>query len=85
MEESIDWERSHNCKLCKENCRLSGEVGRLQFQINDMRVSRPAAGVDNYSSDHNLSLFPSSDDDGSNWNLTGMPPSMMASSSWIFS
>jgi len=47
MEESIDWERSRNCKLCEENCHLSGEVGRLQFQINNMRASRPAAGVDN--------------------------------------
>ncbi len=26
MEESIDWERSHNCMLREENCRLSGEV-----------------------------------------------------------
>jgi len=66
MEESIDWERSHNCKLCEENCRLSGEVGRLQFQINYMWASRPAAGVDNYLSDDNLSLFTSSDNDGSN-------------------
>ena len=66
MEESIDWERSRKCKLCEENCHLSGEVGRLQFQINNMRASRPAAGVDNYLSDDNLSLFPSSDDDGSN-------------------
>ena len=66
MEESFDWERSRNCKLREENCHLSGEVGRLQFQINDMRASRPAAGVDNYLSDDNLSLFPSSDDDGSN-------------------
>jgi hypothetical protein len=66
MEESIDWERSRNCKLREENCHLSGEVGRLQFQINNMRASRPAAGVDNYLSDDNLSLFPSSDDDGSN-------------------
>ncbi len=41
MEESIDWERSRNCKLRKENCRLSGEVGRLQFQINNMRASHP--------------------------------------------
>jgi len=41
MEESIDWERSHNCKLREENCRLSGEVGRLQFQINDMWASHP--------------------------------------------
>jgi hypothetical protein len=32
MEESIDWERSCNCKLCEENCHLSGEVGRLQIQ-----------------------------------------------------
>jgi hypothetical protein len=78
MEESIDWERSCNCKLREENCRLSGEVGRLQFQINDMRASRPGmeskmeyplsmismscaacvgetAGVDNYSSNDNLS------------------------------
>jgi len=44
MVESIDWERSRNCKLRKENCHLPGEVGRLQFQINDMLVSRPAAG-----------------------------------------
>jgi hypothetical protein len=66
MEESIDWERSRNCKLCEENCCLSGEVGRLQFQINDMRASRPAVGVDTYLSDDNLSLFPSSDDNGSN-------------------
>ena len=80
MEESIDWERSRNCMLHEENCRLSGEVGRLQFQINDMQASRPGieskmeyppstestscaacvgetAGVDNYSSDDNLSLF----------------------------
>jgi len=41
MEEPIDWERSRNCKLCEENCHLSGEVGRLQFQINDMRASHP--------------------------------------------
>ena len=66
MEESIDWERSRNCKRRKENSHLSGEVGRLQFQINNMRASRPAAGVDNFLSDDNLSLFPSSDDDGSN-------------------
>ena len=80
MEESIDWERSRNCKLREENCRLSGEVGRLQFQINDMRACRPGmeskmeyplsmesmscaacvgetAGVDNYSSNDNLSFF----------------------------
>jgi hypothetical protein len=88
MEESIDWERSRNCKLRKENCRLSGEVGRLQFQINHMRASRPrmeskmeyplsmesmfcaacgeTVGVNSYSSDDNLSLFSSSDDNGSN-------------------
>ena len=66
MEKSINWERSHNCKLRKENCHLSVEVGRLQFQINDMRARRPAAGVDHSLSDDNLSLFPSSDDDGSN-------------------
>ena len=65
MEESIDWERSRNRKFRKENYRLSGEVFRLQFQINDMRASRPAAGVVNYLSDDNFSLFPSSDDDGS--------------------
>ena len=59
MEESIDWERSHSCKLHKENCSLSGEVGRLQFQINNMRV-------DNYLSDDNFSFFPSSDNNGSN-------------------
>ncbi len=41
MEESIDWERSRNCMLRKENCSLSGVVGRLQFQINDMRASHP--------------------------------------------
>ena len=87
MEESIDWERSRNFMLCEENCRLSGEVGRLQFQINDMRAIHPGmeskmeyplstesmscaacvgetAGVDNYSSDDNLSLFSSSDDMG---------------------
>ncbi len=41
-------ETSRNCKLRFENCRLdgenrplSGEVGRLQFQINNMRASRP--------------------------------------------
>jgi hypothetical protein len=89
-------ETSRNCKLCFENCRLdgenrclSGEVGRLQFQINDMRASHPGmeskmeyplstesiscaacvgetAGVDNYETDDNKSLFSSSDDDGSN-------------------
>ena len=48
MEESIDWERSRNRKFREENYRLSGEVFRLQFQINDMRASRPAAGVVNY-------------------------------------
>ena len=85
MEESIDWERSHNFMLCEENCRLSGEVGRLQAQIKDMRASPPVGetvGVDDYSSDDNLSLFSSSDNDGSNWTM--MPPSMIASSSWIF-
>ena len=41
MEESIDWERKHNCMLCKENCRLHGEVGRLQFQINNMQSYHP--------------------------------------------
>ena len=70
MEESIDWERSHSCKLHEENCRLSGEVGRLQAQINNMRASPPvgetATGVDDYLSDDNLSLFSSSDDNGSN-------------------
>jgi hypothetical protein len=91
MEESIDWERSHNCTMLREeNCHLSSEVGRLQAQINDsMRASRPGmeskmeyppckestycaacvgitAGVDDYLSDDNLSLFSSSDDDGSN-------------------
>jgi hypothetical protein len=89
MEESIDLEIYRNCKLREENCHLSGEVGRLQFQINDMRASHPGmeskmeyplstesmscaacvgetAGVDNYLSDDNLSLFSSSDGDGSN-------------------
>ena len=58
MEESIDWERSRNCKLCKENCHLSGEVGRLPFQIKDMRAKGETAGVDDYLYDENLSLFP---------------------------
>ena len=70
MDESIDWERSRNCKLREENCHLSSEVGRLQYQINDMRASPPvgetATGVDDYLSDNNLSLFSSSDDNGSN-------------------
>jgi len=66
MEESIDWERSRNCKLHEENCHLSGEVGRLQFQINNMRARGETVGVDNYLSDDNLSLFPSSDNNGSN-------------------
>ncbi len=70
MDESIDWERSRNCKLREENCHLSSEVGRLQYQINDMRASPPvgetATGVDDYLSDDNLSLFSSSDDNGSN-------------------
>jgi hypothetical protein len=70
MEKSIDWERSRNFMLCEENCRLSGEVGRLQAQINNMRASPPvgetATGVDDYLSDDNLSLFSSSDDNGSN-------------------
>jgi hypothetical protein len=61
MEESIDWERSRNYMLRKVNCCISGEVGRLQFQINDMRASRPGM-----ESDDNFSLFFSSDDDGSN-------------------
>jgi hypothetical protein len=49
MEKSIDWERSRNFMLCEENCRLSGEVGRLQAQINNMRASPPVGetvGVD---------------------------------------
>ena len=69
----ISCETSRNCKLRFENCRLSAEnwrlsdeVGTLQFQINDMRASCPAAGVNNYLTDDNLSLFPSFDDDGSN-------------------
>jgi hypothetical protein len=70
MEESINLERSRICKLREENCHLSREVGRLQYQINDMRASPPvgetAAGVDDYLSNDNLSLFSSSDDDGSN-------------------
>jgi chromosome segregation ATPase len=70
MEESIDLERSRICKLREENCRLSSEVGRLQYQLNNMRASPPvgetATGVDNYLSDDNLSLFSSSDDNGSN-------------------
>jgi hypothetical protein len=66
MEESINCVRSRNYELCEENCRLSGEVGRLQFQINGLRASCPAAGVNNYLTDDNLSLFPSFDDDGSN-------------------
>ena len=70
MEESIDLERSRICKLREENCRLSSEVGRLQYQLNNMRASPPvgetATGVDNYLSDNNLSLFSSSDDNGSN-------------------
>ena len=41
MEESIDWERSRNYMLCKENCHLSGEVSRLQAQINNLRASHP--------------------------------------------
>jgi hypothetical protein len=41
MEESINWERKHNCMLCKENCRLHGEVGRLRFQINDIQSYHP--------------------------------------------
>jgi hypothetical protein len=57
MEESIDWERSHNCKLHVENCRLSGEVGRQQFQINNMWARGETAGVDDYLSYDNLSLF----------------------------
>ena len=61
MEESIDWERSRNCMLREENCHPSGEVGRLQFQINNMRASRPGM-----ESDDNLSLFSSHDDNGSN-------------------
>ena len=32
MEESIDWERSHNFMLHEENCRLSGEVG-LDYKL----------------------------------------------------
>ena len=51
MEESIDWERSRNYMLRKVNCCISGEVGRLQFQINDMRASRPGM-----ESDDNFSL-----------------------------
>jgi predicted nucleic acid-binding Zn-ribbon protein len=90
MEKSIDWERSRNYMLCEENCQLSGEVGRLQAQINNLQASHTGmeskmeyppsmestscaacvgetAGVmDNCSSDDNLSLFSSSDDDGSN-------------------
>jgi hypothetical protein len=70
MEESIDLERSRICKLREENCRLSSEVGRLQYQLNNMRASPPvgetATGVDDNLSDDNLSLFSSSDDNGSN-------------------
>jgi hypothetical protein len=44
MDESIDWERSRNCKLREENCCLSRDVGRLQYQINDMRASPPGGG-----------------------------------------
>ena len=89
MEESIDWEKTRNCMLREENCRLYCEVGKLQAQINNMWASRPGmeskieyppskeltscaacvgetAGVDDYSSDGNLSLFSSFDDYGSN-------------------
>ncbi len=89
MEESIDWERSCNCMLRKENCRLYDGVGRLRSQINNMRSCHPGieskmeyppskekiscadclgetAGGDNYLFEDSLSLFPSSEDDGSN-------------------
>ncbi len=55
--------------LREENCHLSGEVGRLQAQINNMRASPPVGetvGVDDYSSDDNLSLFSRSVDNESN-------------------
>jgi hypothetical protein len=80
MRNSINWERSRNEKVHQENCCLSGEVYRLQAQINDLWASHPGmgskmeyppseestscaagvgetAGVDNPSSDNNLSLF----------------------------
>ncbi len=89
MWESTDWDRSYKYMLNQEHCLLSGEVNRLQAQINDLRAIHPgmesnmeyppseestscAAGVgetakvDDPLSDNNLSLFSSSDNDGSN-------------------
>jgi len=93
MWNSINWERSRNDEVHQENCCISGEVYRVQAQINDLRASHPGtgskmkyppseestsfaagvgetAGVEDPLSDNNLSLFSSSDDDGSNQNPT---------------
>ena len=50
---SIQCQKSNNKKYHQENRHLSGEVNRL-------------LGLNNTLSDDNLSLFPSSDEDGSN-------------------
>ena len=44
MRNSINWERSHNDKVHQKNCHISGEIYRLQAQINDLRASRPGMG-----------------------------------------
>ena len=61
LEGIVDCQNISRMEEREENCPLSGEVGRLQFQINNMRASRPGM-----ESDDNLSLFSSHDDNGSN-------------------
>jgi len=69
LEESIDWERTSNCRLRDEICSLASELDQLQAQIRYLQASRPVeetAGYRyNYSSDDDKSLFSNCDDNGS--------------------
>ncbi len=69
MEESIAWERSHNCILREEIWSLAGDMDKLKSQIRYLHASHPvektAGERDNYSSDDDKSLFSKCDDDGS--------------------
>ena len=55
LEESIDWERTSNCRLRDEICSLASELDQLQAQIRYLQASPPveetAGNRYNYSSD----------------------------------
>ena len=48
LEESIDWERTNNCRLGAEICSLANELGQLQAQIRYLQASRPVEETAGY-------------------------------------